>query len=135
MFITVMTLEMWSDCMHSYFQSKQCHDTLGPKHGAVGMQRWGDGSEPSFTSQLPNPSSFQEAAVLQTSSRDVLSHCTTGGRMQKNQWAASIYCNGLLFGSMGFFLLLITMQSTVQRQHLKLKGNKIPSLQGMKATH
>lgn len=66
------------------------------------------GSEPSSASYLPNPSSFQAAAVLQTCSRDVLYHWTTGGRMQKNQWAASIYCNGLLFGSMGFFLLLIT---------------------------
>lgn len=37
---------MRSDCTYPQFQRKQCHGTLGPKHGAVGMQRWGDLNHP-----------------------------------------------------------------------------------------
>lgn len=134
-----MSSVTWSDSKYPSFQSKLwVHDTLGPKHGAVGMQRWGDLNHPSlptFPTQVVSKQQQQQRCRLQTISRDLLSHWTRGGRMQENQWAASIYCNGLLFGSMGFFLLLITAAVPMQRQHLKLKGNKIPSLQGMKASH
>lgn len=87
------------------------------------------------SSHLPNPSSSQVAAALQTSCRDVGSHQAVGGRMQQNQWAASIYCNGLRFGSVGFFLLLIIVATHCAKAVLEANRETIPSLQRTKTTH
>jgi len=87
------------------------------------------------SSYLPNPSRFQAAAALRTSCRDVGSHQAAGGRTRRNQWAASIYCNGLWFGSMAFFLLLIIVAVHHAKAVLEAKTEVIPSLQRRKTTH
>lgn len=49
--------------------------------------------------------------------------------MQQNQWAMSVCCNGLWFGSMGFFVLLIIAAVHHAKAVLEAKREIILSLQ------